>query len=232
MTAWTFRKIINKQSPTILQVVIALGGWLPLLSLVFRYTNHQLGANPIQALEQTSGRIALTFLLLSLACTPINLISGWREPLKRRRALGLFAFLYACLHLFTLVVLDYNLEIGLLIDELAKKRHIIPGIPVFLILMVLALTSFSAPKRWLGRNWKRLHTQVYPAAILAVLHYSLAQKGDLFNLQGDILKPLIYGLILFFLLVIRIKPVRNYLRSHPLFHREPVNSHKAIRKSE
>jgi hypothetical protein len=41
------------------------------------------------------GRHAITLLLLSLLCTPLNTLFKWSEPLKRRRTLGLYAFLYA-----------------------------------------------------------------------------------------------------------------------------------------
>jgi hypothetical protein len=46
-----------------------------------------------------------------------------------------------------------------------------------------------------------------------VLHYAWSKKGTFFALQGDILQPLIYGLVLVLLLVLRIPPVRRFVAS-------------------
>jgi sulfoxide reductase heme-binding subunit YedZ len=79
----------------------------------------------------------------------------------------------------------------------------------FALLAALAITSFDIWKVRLGRNWKRLHQVVYLAAPIAVLHYALSKKGDLFRLQGDVVRPLIYALIVLFLLVLRLPWIRR-----------------------
>ena len=48
-------------------------------------------------------------------------------------------------------------------------------------------------------------------APLVVLHYAWSKKGDLFHLRGDILRPLVYGLIVILLLLLRLPPVRRGL---------------------
>ena len=77
--------------------------------LLFDFFTGNLSANPIQELEQRTGRHAITLLVLSLACTPLNNLFRWRELIKRRRALGLYAFLYATIHVIIFVDLDYGL---------------------------------------------------------------------------------------------------------------------------
>jgi sulfoxide reductase heme-binding subunit YedZ len=202
---------------TLLQVAIHLGAWLPLILLVVDFFSSRLSVNPIQDLEQRTGRTALTLLVLSLACTPLHSLFGWREVLKRRRTLGLYAFMVAAIHLSIFMFLDYGFNWGLILDALVKKRFIIIGVISFLILLTLALTSFDASKRWLGKNWKRLHRLIYPGAVLVILHYALAKKGDLFRLQGDIVRPFIYGLILLTLLIMRIGPIRRFIQAHRLW---------------
>ena len=64
-----------------------LAGWL-----VFDALTGNLTVNPIQAATQRTGKTALIFLLLSLACTPLNSLFGWKQALKVRRTLGLYAF--------------------------------------------------------------------------------------------------------------------------------------------
>ena len=69
----------------------------------------RVSVNPIQELEQRTGRHAITLLVLSLACTPLNTLFKWPELIKRRRALGLYAFMYAAIHVVIFVDLDYGL---------------------------------------------------------------------------------------------------------------------------
>ena len=47
---------------------------------------------------------------------------GWRAALKLRRPLGLYAFLYVCLHFLTFVGLDYGFDLELILDTLTEKR--------------------------------------------------------------------------------------------------------------
>jgi sulfoxide reductase heme-binding subunit YedZ len=152
-------------------------------------------------------------LFLSLACTPLNTIFGWRELIKRRRALGLYAFMYASIHVLIFLDLDYGLAWSLIIQTIFEKPYIVVGLTTFLLLIPLAVTSFDIWKQRLGKNWKRLHQIIYFIGPLAVLHYAWSKKGDIFILQGDIIKPLIYALVLLLLLTLRISPLRKVVAS-------------------
>lgn len=202
-----------KRRFTSLQIVIHLGAWIPLILLVFDLLAGRLSVNPIQDVEQRTGRAAITLLVLSLACTPLNTLFGWREVLKRRRALGLYAFMYAAIHMLVFVGLDYALSWPLIRDAILEKRYILVGALSFLMLLPLAITSFKYWMKRFGRNWARLHRLIYLVAPLVVLHYTWAKKGDLFHLRGDILRPLVYGLIVILLLLFRLPPVRRALSS-------------------
>ena len=68
---------------TPLQIAIHLYAWSELVILIFQFFTHNLTANPVQALEQRTGRHAITLLVLSLACTPLNTLFKWSELLKR-----------------------------------------------------------------------------------------------------------------------------------------------------
>ena len=201
------------QRYTPLQVAIHIYGWSALVRLIIDFVTDNLTANPIQALEQRTGRHALTLLVLSLACTPLNNLFGWRELIKRRRALGLYAFLYATLHVIIFVDLDYGLAWSLILQTIVQKPYIVVGMLSFLMLMPLAFTSFDIWKKRLGKNWKRLHQMVYLIAPLAALHYAWGKKGDFFRLQGEIIRPLIYSLIIILFLIMRLPRVRKALAS-------------------
>lgn len=203
--------IFRKFTP--LQIAIHIGAWIPIARLIFEAFTGGLTANPIQHIEQRTGRAAITLLFLSLAATPLNSLFGWREPLQRRRALGLYAFMYATIHVIIFADLDYGLAWSLILETVFQKPYILVGATAFLLLIPLAITSFDVWKVRLKKNWKRLHQVVYFIAPLVVLHYAWGKKGTFFALQGDILLPLIYGLILVVLMILRIPAVRRFLAS-------------------
>ena len=198
---------------TPLQVAMHLYAWSAAAHILFDFLTGNISPNPIQELEQLTGRHAITLFVLSLACTPLNTLFKWSEPLKRRRALGLYAFLYAVIHVIIYLDLDYGLAWSLIAQEVIEKPRIIVGMLAFLLLIPLAVTSFDIWKKRLGKNWKKLHRTVYFIAPLVVLHYVWSKKGDLLSLQGEILKPAVYGLILGAFLILRIQAVRKGIAS-------------------
>jgi sulfoxide reductase heme-binding subunit YedZ len=213
---------------TPLQILMHLYAWSAIAHLLFDFAFRNLSPNPIQDLEQRTGRHAITLLTLSLLCTPLDTLFGWKEPLKRRRALGLYAFMYAAIHVLIYLDLDYGLAWSLIIQNIVEKPYIIFGVLTFLMLLPLAITSFDVWKKRLKKNWKRLHQTVYLIAPLAVLHFGLSKKGDFFQLQGDVIRPFIYGLVVLTLLALRIPAIRKGIASFrtryllPLFRRNPA----------
>jgi sulfoxide reductase heme-binding subunit YedZ len=212
---------MKKSRFTPLQIIMHIYAWSALAHLLFDYYLGNLSVNPIQDLEQRTGRAAITLLILSLMCTPLNTLLGWKEMLKRRRALGLYSFMYVSIHVLIFLDLDYGLAWGLIIQSIVEKPYIIFGVITFLLLTPLAITSFDIWKKRLKKNWKRLHQTVYLIAPLAVLHFALSKKGDIFQLQGDIVRPLIYGLVVLILLALRIPTIRKGFASFRSRHLQP-----------
>ncbi|NWF64373.1 MAG: sulfoxide reductase heme-binding subunit YedZ [Chloroflexi bacterium] len=204
-------KIFNRYTP--LQIGIHLYAWSALAWILFELLTDSFSINPIQELEQRTGRHAITLLVLSLVCTPLNTIFKFPELLKRRRALGLYALLYAAIHVLIFINLDYGLAWSLIVRTIFEKPYIIVGALSFLLMIPLGVTSFDIWKVRLGKNWKRLHQVVYLIAPLAALHYLWSKKGDILTLSGDIVRPVIYGLILAIFLILRIPVVRKYIAS-------------------
>ncbi len=207
------KKFFSRYTP--LQVIMHVYAWSVLALIALDFLTGNISANPIQELEQRTGRHALTLLILSLACTPLNNLFGWRELIKRRRALGLYAFMYATIHIVIFVNLDYGFAWSLIIQTIVEKPYILVGLLGFLMLIPLAMTSFDEWKKRLGKNWKRLHKTIYFIIPLLLLHYAWGKKGDFFALQGEIIRPLIYSVIAAILLIMRIPPVRRFLASLP-----------------
>ncbi|GAB4215913.1 MAG: hypothetical protein OHK0022_56390 [Roseiflexaceae bacterium] len=197
---------LKTQNPKLLAIRVAahIGSLIPLAVMVWLYFTNGLSANPIQDLTFRTGKTALILLVLSLACTPANRLLGWKPAQVLRRPLGLYAFLYAVLHLLIFAVLDYGLDWSLIAQTVAEKWYIIVGFAAFLLLLPLAFTSTKGWQRRLGKRWTLLHRLVYLAAPLAVLHFVLLVKAD-------VREPLLYGAALALLLALRLPPVKRAL---------------------
>lgn len=202
---------------TPLQIITHLAAWAPLLVLIYDAVQGNLTINPYQAATQRAGDTALVLLILSLACTPVNTIFRLPQVIKLRRPLGVYAFFYAVVHLYIFIGLDYGFNWRLLWLDLSDKRYILVGLAAFLILLPLTATSWEWWKIRLRKNWKRLHSLVYLAGVLVVLHFAWVVKGNINTLQGDILRPLLAGVAVTLLLVARIPAVRRRIAGSGAF---------------
>lgn len=180
-----------------LRIVVFVAALGPLAWLGAGFATDQLGANPIEALTHSTGEWALRFLLLSLALTPLRLLSGLAWPMRLRRMLGLYAFFYASLHLACYLWLDQFFDWPAIGRDIFKRPFITVGFAAFVLLLPLAATSFKAAIRALGgRRWQALHRSVYAIAVLSVIHFWWLVKRD-------IREPLIYAALLAALFAIR-----------------------------
>ena len=186
-----------------LKILVHAGALLPLAWIVWQYTQGLFLVDPVREITTLTGRTALILLMLMLACTPANTLFGFKQALRVRRALGLYAFLYAGLHFATFVWLDYRFDLELLAEAVFAQRYVVVGFIAGLILLVLALTSTRGWQKRLGKNWKRIHRLAYLAGILAVVHFAWLVK--------DIRVPLQYGAVLALLLVLRLPRMRKAL---------------------
>lgn len=156
-----------------------------------------LGADPVAAITHFTGDWALRFVLIALAVTPLRRLTGWVPALRFRRMLGLYAFFYACAHFATYLVLDLGGYWAQVLEDIVERPYITVGFSAWLILLALAATSTKGSIRRLGRLWGRLHSLVYAAGILAVLHY-------LWLVKSDVREPLLYAAVLGVLLGSRL----------------------------
>jgi sulfoxide reductase heme-binding subunit YedZ len=192
---------VRKNWPLILT---HLGALAPLAWLAWQYYNGVFWVNPIQDLTLRTGKAALVLLVLTLACTPVNTLFGWRPALKIRRWMGLYTFGYAAIHFTIFVWLDYGFDLQLLREAIFEKRFALVGFAAGLLMLPLAITSTRGWQRRMGQRWKKLHRLVYLSAALVVIHY-------IWLVKADIRPPLTYGAIFGLLFLMRWKPVRQSL---------------------
>lgn len=169
----------------------------PLVRLLWLARHNGLGANPIEAITHQTGLLALIFLLVGLAVTPLRRTASLLWLIRYRRMLGLFAFFYASLHLVTYVWLDQFFNLHSMLKDVAKRPFITMGTTAFLLMVPLALTSTQWAIRRLGRRWGQLHRLVYASAAAAVIHF-------LWLVKRDISEPLLYAGVLALLLGYRV----------------------------
>ena len=184
------------------QIFVHIVALLPLVILIIDALRGNLTYNPIQAATLRTGKTAMILLVASLACTPVNTVFGFTPAIKVRRALGLYAFLYALVHFSIYVGVDYGFDLQLILLELSEKRYVLVGFAAFLILLPLAITSTKGWQRRMKKNWKKLHRWIYAAGILVMFHFIWVQKSD-------ISQPLIWAGIMAVLLILRIPRVRS-----------------------
>jgi len=202
-------KFIKQTNSLVLLTYI--GSILPLGFLVWDFYTNQLTVNPIQAATQRTGKIALVLLVLSLACTPINTIFHYPRLLSLRKPLGLYAFLYASIHVLIFTVIDYGLDWQQILQTVSENQYLWTGIAAFIILLAMAVTAIDFLKVKMGKNWKRLQRGVYLVGILVLMHYLMVIKGSVITLRGDIFQPLLYGIALAILLLLRFPSIKNWL---------------------
>ena len=189
-----------------LWILATIGSLFPLAWLIWDTVQGNLSVNPITDITNRTGKAAIILLMLSLACTPVNIVTGYSRVTTIRKVLGLYAFFYASLHFLNFVGLDYGFDLQMILgDTLLEKRYILVGLGALLLLIPLAITSTKGWMKRLGRNWKRLHQLAYVIGVLAVTHFLWLVKAT------ARWEPLVYAAILTILLVVRVPPVRRLI---------------------
>ena len=156
-----------------------------------------LGANPIENIQDRLGNWGLRFLLLTLAISPLRKLTGQIWLTLFRRMLGLFTFFYVLMHFLTWLILEQNIYLPAITEDIITRPFITIGFLALLILLLLASTSTNNIQRKLQKKWYAIHRLIYAASILAVWHYW-------WQVKKDITEPLIYVFVLSILLLYRI----------------------------
>jgi len=184
-----------------LKAVVFAACLIPAALLGVAIAYQQLGANPLETIRDTTGIWTLRFLILTLTVTPLRRLTGRHSIIRLRRMLGLFAFFYAMLHFVSYVWLDQFFAFDSMIEDLEKRPFIMAGYASFGLLIPLAITS---TRKWIarlgGRRWQLLHRLIYVSAAAGVVHY-------FWRVKLDVQRPILYGIILLVLLLLRYPPL-------------------------
>jgi len=171
---------------------------IPFIVIAYKIFLNKLGPEPIKEITHHTGEWTLLFLIFTLAMSPLKQITNMNIWISVRRMLGLFAFFYASLHMLTYVGLDYRFDMNEISKDILTKRFIFVGFAAWLLLVPLALTSSKKMMSVLKQYWKKLHRLIYLIALLGITHF-------IWLVKKDVTEPLIYLLIILFLLAFRVK---------------------------
>ena len=177
--------------------IIFILSTIPFLFITYKIFFNKLGPEPVKEITHFTGEWTLIFICLTLSMSPLKKLTNLNYWVKVRRMLGLFVFFYASMHLLTYVGIDYRFSWQPIFEDVVKKKYIFVGFAAWVLLIPLTITSSQKMMLLLKQNWKKLHRLIYVIAILGSLHFIWLSKTIYF-------KPLIYFVLIIFLLILRI----------------------------
>ena len=180
--------------------------------LVLGIFQETLGPNPAEYLIRSTGELTLRMLCITLLITPLRVQLTLPELARFRRGLGLLTFFYAFMHALCYSLLDMELVWNDILNDIVKRPFILVGTLSFVLLSMLAATSFNRAVKAMGaKRWRKLHQVVYVIAGLAILHFFWMRSG-----KKNYEEVMVYGAILGLLLGWRIwHKWRSNLKSNP-----------------
>ncbi|WIH29466.1 protein-methionine-sulfoxide reductase heme-binding subunit MsrQ [Photobacterium damselae] len=187
---------ITPKQITIIKSMVHIFSLIFMIYFVLLTLQGGFGADPVKGMEHFTGKAAFNMLILTLLVSP--LAKGFRQGLlmKLRRMLGLYSFFWATLHFAIYISLDLGFDFSLLGEEIFKRPYLTIGAVCWVILLLLAATSFQKIQRKMGKKWQTLHYWVYLALILAPIHYYWSVKSGL-------IEPSLYLVVAVLLLIWR-----------------------------
>ena len=178
---------------------------LPLAGLIYQATSGQLGPDAGKELVLETGEWGLWFLIITLAITPIRQLTKKASVARYRRMVGLYTWFYVSLHFFCVLTYMLGWSWAIFLEEFSERPYMAVGIVAWFLLVPLGLSSNRWSQIKLGRRWQSLHKLIYPIALLACVHI-------IWLVRSNYAEALVYTLIIFTLLAMRLRPVSNRLK--------------------
>lgn len=159
-----------------LKAFALIGCAAPGLWIGWHWLNGTLGAKPLEIALHDTGSWAVRLLLVTLAVTPVRLVTGWGKLVQIRRILGVAALVYTLIHLF-LYVVQQRYDLVVVVLEIIKRFYLTVGFVSLAAMVALGWTSTDGAIRRMGAEaWNRLHRLIYPLTVLAIFHAFLQAK--------------------------------------------------------
>lgn len=203
LAVWNDRKGVFSPLKALTLTLVCLPG----LWVAFRLATGTMGAKPVEAALHETGLWSVRLLLITLAITPLRLVTGQNRLILIRRMLGVSALAYLVIH-FGLYIFDQKFDLWRVATEIALRFYLTIGFIGLTVMLALGITSTDGMIRRMGAGaWNRLHLLVYPAAIISFWHGALQSK---INASEHIIMA---GL---FLALMAVRAMRNRVALTPL----------------
>jgi methionine sulfoxide reductase heme-binding subunit len=191
-----------------LAIFAALFG--PALWTALSYYMGWLEPRPYTVAIREVGLWTIRLVFIALAITPLRSMLQWPRLILVRRMIGVAAFAYAIAHL-TLYTADQMFDLAKVASEIVLRIYLTIGFTAVLGLAALAATSTDGMIRRLGRRWQKLHRLVYLIGLLAIVHYWMQSKLEIWE---PTIMAGIYGWLMGYRLLVRFVAVRGRLALH------------------
>lgn len=165
---------------SILRTIIHLACVVPLIWVGFVLSSDDpeiLGADPSKDLIHFLGYTAIIIFCVMFLLGILLQILNKNQYQILRRPLGLWAFVWALLHVCGYLVLELGLDFSLFLSEVVQRPYLILGAIAFIILLAMSVTSIPLIKQALGKKWFSVHQFAYVAIVAAAIHYYWSVKG-------------------------------------------------------
>jgi sulfoxide reductase heme-binding subunit YedZ len=162
------------------KIIAFVGVCLPALWVLYRFWSDDLGARPLTEVTHRTGDWIVRLLWITLAISPTARLFKAPKILLARRTVGVAAAVYALFH-FSLYIADQKFKLLTVASEITLRIYLTIGFVALCGLVALLVTSTDAMIRRLGPRWTQLHRLVYPVAVLAVIHFLLQSKNDVWE---------------------------------------------------
>src|SRR5262249_53248663 len=158
---------------------VILCGVVPAALLLWDAYRGNLGVNAVNYAIRSTGMLGLVFLTLSLAVTPLRMLTKWNVLISVRRNLGVYGFAYILTHFLLFYAYDRDFDLGSTFDEIVERVYLWFGFGALLLMIPLAITSFDSMVTRLGsKRWKALHRLAYPPGVGGAGHFFLLVEVD------------------------------------------------------
>lgn len=163
----------------VIHVFFHLMALLPLVWLVYALNFDKLSADPAKDIQHFTGITALRLLILIVVIPAVAYYLKWNSLYQTRKLLGLWCFVWATLHLASYLFFEIGVNnIALFFSEIISRFYLMLGTAGWIILCLMAVSSFNPVRIRLGDWWKRIHNLLYPLLLIVILHYILSVKTN------------------------------------------------------
>ena len=192
-----------------LKAAVLAAAFIPGLTYAAWWAHGDLGARPLTEAIHGTGDWTVRWLMIALTISPFARLAAWPRLLTVRRIAGVTAMAYAVTH-FLLYIADQKFVLANVVSEIVSRFYLTIGFIALLGLIALGATSTDAMMKRLARRWKQLHRLTYPIGVLALLHFYIQTKANVWE-------PVFVSGLFVWLMLWRVLPIARQIALSAVF---------------